>query len=181
MEGILTMSQKETVRKEILPQIEDKIIDVNEGADLMEVSPRQTFRLLKKMKEEGLKGLIHKSRGKKSNRGYPFELKKKVLKIHETDYPDYGPTLFSEMLIADHSISSDHDTLMRWFRENAITISMRKKRPHRKKRERRSCFGELLQFDGSYHDWFEGRGAECCAINCIDDATGKDIYKVCSF
>jgi transposase len=173
MEGILTMSSKETVHKEILPQIEDKIIDVNEGAELLGVSLRQTFRLLKKIKQEGLKGLIHKSRGKKSNRGYPIELKKKVLKIHETDYPDYGPTLFSEMLIADHSISLDHDTLRRWFRENAITISMRKKRPHRKKRERRSCFGELLQFDGSYHDWFEGRGAECCAINCIDDATGK--------
>jgi len=54
---------------------------------------------------------------------------------------------------------------------------MRKKRPHRKKRERRSCFGELIQFDGSHHDWFEGRGAECCLINCVDDSTGKVYLK----
>lgn len=58
-------------------------------------------------------------------------------------------------------------------RAEAITTSMRKKRPHRKRRERRSCFGAMLQFDGSHHDWFEGRGAECCLINCVDDSTGK--------
>lgn len=58
-------------------------------------------------------------------------------------------------------------------RQRAITTSMRKKRPHRKKRERRNGFGELLQFDGSHHDWFEGRGAECCLLVSVDDSTGK--------
>lgn len=60
-----------------------------------------------------------------------------------------------------------------WLRENAITTSRRKKRPHRKKRERRTSFGELLQFDGSIHDWFEGRGAKCCLFQAIDDATNR--------
>jgi hypothetical protein len=62
------------------------------------------------------------------------------------------------------------ETIRGWLRENSITTSQRKKRPHRRKKERRSCYGELLQLDGSYHDWFEGRGPECCLLNCIDDA-----------
>jgi transposase len=173
MEGILTMSQKEIDRLQIIKKIEAKELKVEEGADLIGISQRQTYRVLKKVKEEGIKGIIHKLRGKKSNRGYPKELKEKVIRIYRSDYDDYGPSLFTEQLVENHNISLDHETVRRWLREKAITTSMRKKRPHRRKRERRSCFGELLQFDGSHHDWFEGRGAECCLLNCVDDSTGK--------
>ena len=173
MEGILTMSQKEIDRLQIIKKIETKEIKVEQGAELIGISPRQTYRVLKKVKEEGSKGIIHKLRGKNSNRGYPKELKNKVISIYRSNYSDYGPTLFSEELVKNHNISLDHETIRRWLREKAITTSMRKKRPHRRKRERRSCFGELLQFDGSHHDWFEGRGAECCLLNCVDDSTGK--------
>ena len=173
MEGILTMSQKEIDRLQIIKKIETKEIKVEQGAELIGISPRQTYRVLKKVKEEGSKGIIHKLRGKNSNRGYPKELRNKVISIYRSNYSDYGPTLFSEELVKNHNISLDHETIRRWLREKAITTSMRKKRPHRRKRERRSCFGELLQFDGSHHDWFEGRGAECCLLNCVDDSTGK--------
>jgi len=177
MEGILTMSRKELDRLSVINQIETKVMTVQEGAELMGISARQTYRVLKKVKEEGNCGIIHKLRGKRSNRGYPEELKKEVIKIYRADYSDYGPTLFSEQLVKSHNISVDHETIRKWLRAKAITTSMRRKRPHRKKRERRSCFGALLQFDGSYHDWFEGRGAECCLINCVDDATGKVYLK----
>jgi len=173
MKGILTMSQKEVERLKIISQVETNKITVTEAAELLEISQRQTYRILKKIKTEGSKGIIHKLRGKKSNRGYPEKFKGKIIGIYRKGYSDYGPTLFSEMLIKYHNISISDETLRRWLRENAITTSLRKKRPHRRKRERRSCFGELLQFDGSYHDWFEGRGAECCLINCVDDATGR--------
>ena len=173
MEGILTMSPKEIDRLHIIKKIESKEIKVEEGSKLIGISERQTYRVLKKVREEGSKGIIHKLRGKKSNRGYPEELKRKVIKIYRTNYSDYGPSLFSEQLVENHNISIDHETVRRWLRSKAITTSMRRKRPHRKKRERRSCCGELLQFDGSHHDWFEGRGAECCLLNCVDDSTGK--------
>jgi len=173
MEGILTMSRKEADRLKIIGQIESKTLTVEAGSTLMRISPRQTYRVLKKIKEEGTRGLIHKLRGKKSNRGYPEKLKKEVVKIYREQYSDYGATLFSEELVKSHGICVNHETLRKWLRAEAITTSMRKKRPHRKKRERRSCFGEMLQFDGSHHDWFEGRGAECCLINCVDDSTGK--------
>lgn len=173
MEGILTMSQKEIDRIHIIKKMETKEIKVEEGSKLIGISERQTYRVLKKFREEGIKGIIHKLRGKKSNRGYPEELKRKVIGIYRSNYSDYGPSLFSEQLIENHSISVDHETIRRWLRSRAITTSMRRKRPHRKKRERRSCCGEMLQFDGSHHDWFEGRGAECCLLNCVDDSTGK--------
>jgi IS30 family transposase len=178
MEGILTMSQKELDRLQIIKQIEKKEITVEKGAELMGISLRQSYRVLKKIREEGSKGIIHKLRGKKSNRGYPEELKNKIIGLYRAHYDDYGPTLFSEQLIENHKISVNHETIRRWLREKAITTSMRKKRPHRRKRERRSCLGELLQFDGSHHDWFEGRGSECCLINCVDDSTGRVYLKL---
>jgi sRNA-binding carbon storage regulator CsrA len=173
MEGILIMSRKELDRLKIINQIETKVLTVEEGSDLIGISPRQTYRVLKRVKQEGSSGIIHKLRGKRSNRGYPEGLKKQVIEIYRNHYSDYGPTLFSEQLVISHNISVDHETIRKWLRAKAITTSMRRKRPHRKKRERRSCFGAMLQFDGSHHDWFEGRGVECCLINCVDDATGK--------
>lgn len=177
MEGILTMSQKEVDRLEIINQIKNKTLRIAEGSEIIGISSRQTYRVLKRVKEEGSKGIIHRLRGRKSNRGYPEELKKEVVKIYSAHYSDYGPTLFSEELVKSHKISVDHETLRRWMRSQAITTSMRKKRPHRRRRERRSCFGELLQFDGSHHDWFEGRGAECCLFNGVDDSTGNVYLK----
>jgi transposase len=177
MEGVLTMSKKEVERLTILKQVDAKNLSVAEASELMGISERQTYRILKRIREEGTKGIIHRLRGRKSNRGYPVELKRKIITLYRQGYSDYGPTLYSEKLIENHKISVDHETIRRWLRENAITTSIRRKRPHRKKRERRSCYGELLQFDGSYHDWFEGRGAECCLLNFVDDATGKVYLK----
>jgi len=177
MEGILTMSQKESDRLMVISQIGTNKITVEQGSELLDISQRQIYRIIKRVKQEGTKGVIHKLRGRQSNRGYPKELKAEIIRIYRRSYPDYGPTLFSEMLVEYHNISIDHETIRRWLREKAITTSIRKKRPHRRKRERRSCYGELLQFDGSYHDWFESRGAECCLLNCVDDATGKVYLK----
>lgn len=177
MEGILTMSQKEVERLTIVSQIEGNKLTVEEGSDLLCISQRQTYRIMKRIKEEGAKGVIHKLRGRQSNRGYSEQLKAEVIGIYRKSYPDYGPTLFSEMLTEYHNISLNHETLRKWLRQRSITTSLRKKRPHRRKRERRSCYGELLQFDGSHHDWFEARGAECCLLNCVDDATGRVYLK----
>jgi transposase len=173
MKGILTMSQREVDRLTVIKQLEDKNLRIEEAVKILGISERQTYRILKRIRDEGSKGVIHRSRGKKSNHGYPEELKKRVIKIYNTHYKDYGPTLFSEELEKKYRIPVNHETLRRWMRQRAITTSMRKNRPHRRKRERRNCLGELLQFDGSHHDWFEGRGPECCLFNCVDDSTGR--------
>ena len=177
MEGILTMSSKEIDRLMLISQIEEEKISVLEASRLLGLSQRQIYRILKRVKTEGSKGIVHKLRGRKSNRGYPEELREKIIKIYRKQYSDYGPTLFSEMLEEYYNISLNRETVRNWLRHRSITTSLRKKRPHRRKRERRSCLGELLQFDGSYHDWFEGRGTECCLLNCVDDATGRVYLK----
>ena len=177
MEGILTMSQKEAERIKIITRIESKSLTIKEASEIIRISQRQLYRILGRVKKEGTKGIIHRLRGKSSNRGYPKELREKVIRIYYKQYKDYGPTLFSEELVKNHSISVNHETLRRWMRQKAITTSMRRKRPHRKRRERRQSFGDLLQFDGSHHDWFEGGGPECCLFNCVDDSTGKVYLK----
>ncbi len=180
MKGVLTLSTKEIDRLMLISQIEQEKISVLEASSLMELSQRQIYRILKRVKAEGAKGIIHKLRGRISNRGYPGELKEEIIKIYKKRYSDYGPTLFSEMLEEYHNISMNRETLRNWLRQRSITTSIRKKRPHRRKRERRSCLGELLQFDGSHHDWFESRGAECCLLNGVDDATGRVYLKFAS-
>jgi transposase len=177
VEGIFIMSQKEVERLHIIEKIKGKELTVNKASELLGITERQTYRILKKINDEGSRGIIHKLRGKSSNRGYSKDLKTRVLRIYDKECWDYGPTLFSEELLEYYKISIDHDTLRRWMREESITTSIRKKRLHRKRRERRSCFGEMLQFDGSHHDWFEGRGSECCLLNCVDDATGRVYLK----
>jgi len=177
MNGELTLSKKEIDRIMIIKQIEENKITVLEATEKLGISQRQIYRMIKRIRLEGIKGIIHKLRGKESNRGYPGGLKKKLVEIYRKQYWDYGPTLYSEMLLKYHNITINRETIRRWLRENSITTNLRKKRPHRRKRERRSCYGELLQLDGSYHDWFEGRGPECCLLNCIDDATGRVYLK----
>jgi len=173
MEEILTMSQKELYRIQILNEIEGRNLTNQEASEILGISERQIYRLKEKVEQEGIKGISHKLRGRKSNRGYSEEIKKTVIEIYKKQYDDYGPTLFSEELLKNYSLKINHETLRRWLRSEYIITKQRKKRPHRKRRERRSCIGDMIQFDGSHHDWFEGRGAECCLFVCVDDATGK--------
>lgn len=173
MEKMLTMSKKELKRIKILEKIGEKTITVGEGSEAIGISIRQTYRILKRYREEGDEGVIHRLRGKPSNRGYPNELKEQVIGIYRKSYGDFGPTFFTEKLEERHKIKLDHETVRRWLRENGEITATRRHRRHRKKRERRSSIGEMLQFDGSPHDWFEGRGPVCCLLHAVDDASSK--------
>ncbi len=173
MKEELTMSKKERKRLQIVAKFKDSLVTVEECAETLEVSERQMYRILNRWKSEGDSGLIHKSRGKASNRGYSTELKEKVLSIYWKKYRDFGPTLFGEKLEECDGIKVDHETLRRWMRQNGIITNERQKRPHRKRRERRSAAGAMIQLDGSHHDWFEGRAPVCCLLNVVDDATGR--------
>jgi len=117
MEGKLIMSPKEIDRIKILLQTEKKELTVEETSKLLKISERQVYRILRRIKKEGTRGIIHKSRGMKSNRGYPEELKEKVMKIYRKEYNDYGATLYSEELIKRHQIAVNHETIRRWMRE----------------------------------------------------------------
>jgi len=177
MEKEIKINIGELKKIRLIEQLIKNQITIEDCIEILKLSKRQIYRLKKKYEKGGEISLIHGLKGKKSNHSYSQVTKKKIINIYRSDYSDYGPTLFSEKLLKNHNIDINHETIRIWLRENAITTSIRKKRPHRKKRERRTCFGEMLQFDGSIHDWFEGRGAKCCLFQAIDDATNKVYIK----
>lgn len=177
MEQRLTMNRKELKRVKILEQIEQKKLTVEQGAESLNLSIRQIYRLQKRYRETGDEGIIHRLRGSQSNRGYPKEIKISVLELYRKNYKDFGPTLFTEKLEERHQIKLDHETVRRWLRSNGEITAIRKHRRHRKKRERKVSIGEMLQFDGSHHDWFEGRSSVCCLLHAIDDASGRVYLK----
>ncbi|MGB2959187.1 MAG: ISNCY family transposase [Bacteroidota bacterium] len=170
----LVMSQKERDRLVVIKEVIKGRLSAREAGRLLELSRRHVFRLMKRYRQEGDVGLIHRLRGCPSNRGYPKRLKTRVLELYwRPEYRDYGPTLFAEVLLKDHKILVDHETVRRWLMAKGGTNVQRRKRPHRSKRHRRSAIGELVQFDGSDHDWFEGRGPQCTLLHMIDDATNR--------
>jgi hypothetical protein len=173
MEEVLQMSNKELERYKIISAIKDKQISQCKGAEMLNLSTRQVRNLLKALIIQGTNGLISKKRGKKSNRSYDIKFKQEVLRIIRHNYEDYGPTLVGEKLSERHNIIVSSETLRKWMSEATIWVPKQKKRNKHRLRMRRACFGELIQIDGSHHDWFEGRREKCVLIVFIDDATSR--------
>jgi len=169
----VTMSQKELRRLHFVRNALGKVITQAEAAEAIGVSERQVRRISKRVREEGDRGLIHRFRGRPSNRAIPVPIKSKILGLYQKQYPDFGPTLASEKLLERDHLRINDETLRLWLIEAKIPYKQRKKRPHRERRERRARLGELVQTDGSHHDWFEGRGPKCVLMGYIDDATGR--------
>lgn len=169
----ITMSRQEMERIKMIVRIKEGKITVIEAAESLHLSERQMYRVLARYRMQGEAGMIHGLRGTPSNRGYSKETQKKVFRLFREQYSDYDPTLFSEKLEEHHTLRISRQTLSRWLFNESLWAGKRKKRPHRKKRERRAAIGSLIQFDGSDHDWFEGRGARCCLLVAIDDASGN--------
>jgi hypothetical protein len=134
-----------------------------------------------RIREEGDRGIIHRLRGKPSNRALPEGVKDKVLQLFKDKYPDFGPMLASEKLFERDKIKINDETLRCWLIERNIPYKKRRKRPHRQWRERRAHYGEMIQIDGSHHDWFEGRGEPCVLMGYIDDATGIPFARFYSY
>ena len=133
-----------------------------------------------KLKEKGHDGLIHGSRGKPGNRKIDINLENNIVKIINDKYHDFGPLLACEKLQELHGITLSDETIRAiMIRHNIWKKHKRRRSEYFSWRERRSSFGQLQQFDGSYHDWFEGRNPdlpEVCLLAAIDDATGKMTY-----
>lgn len=152
-------------------KILEKTIKQVKAADLLGLSGRQIRRVVIRVKEEGNKGIIHKSRGQPSNRKLPDALKNKVIKLCQTKYKGFGPTLANEKLFEIDNIKVGNQTLRNWLMQAGSWGANHRRRKYRRWRERKHYFGEMIQVDGSHHDWFEGRGPKCALMGYIDDAT----------
>jgi len=172
-EDIIIMSQKELKRLHIIHKLLDKKLKQIEAKDLLDLSTRQIRRLIKRVKEEGDRGIIHRLRGKPSHRAFPQKLKDKVINLYKKKYPDFGPTLATEKLFELDRIKISRETLRRWLIKEGLWIRKRKSRKHRYWRPRCECFGQMVQLDGSHHKWLEERGPELVLMAYVDDATNK--------
>ena len=125
-------------------------------------------------------GLQHRSVGRTSGRGKPKKFRLKVLRLVRQKYSGevgerFGPTLAAEHLASEDKMEVDPETLRRWMLAEGLWSRMRKRKAHRKRREARLHFGELVQMDGSFHEWFEQRGPKGCLMNLVDDATATTL------
>jgi transposase len=167
-------------RLKVIARIEHEELTVAEAAESLSLSQRQLYRILKRYRAEGEAGLSHRLRGRKSNKAFAEQVRTKSLRLYRAQYSDYGPTLFTEKLSEAHDVHISRQTAMRWLIQAALWSGNRKKRPHRTKRERRAAIGSLIQFDGSPHDWFEGRGPVCSLLVAIDDASNRCVLRFVS-
>ena len=167
------LSPKERRRLEVLSRVRDGDLSVAQAAELLGVSERQAWRLNRRYTSGGDAGLAHGLRGRASNHKTDEAARLAVLKIYRAKYAGFGPTLACEYLAQEDGWELSADTLGRWLREEGLFEKRRKRGKHRLRRPRRSCRGEMVQMDGSRHDWLEGRGPWCCLMVIIDDATGR--------
>jgi len=170
---IINMTGEELRRVSVIKQAIDKQIIQRKGAEVIGISERQMRRLIKRVRQEGDKGIIHKSRGKPGNRKTDDKVKAEVIELYHKKYWDFGPTFASEKLEELDNITVNHETLRLWLIAGSKRNWQRKARPHRQWRQRKDCFGEMVQVDGSHHDWLEGRGPRLVFMGYVDDATSK--------
>lgn len=174
MGDMIYMSKKELTRVKSLSRLINKEMTQSIAAKELGVSVRHVKRLLKAYRESGELGILSKRRGKPSNHQINLQIKLEVLELVRLNYPDFGPTLAHEKLAEEHGLQISISTVRNIMVTHGIWKSKKQKKTVvHQMRERRSQEGELVQIDGSPHDWFEGRAPKCDLLVYIDDATGK--------
>lgn len=173
----IEMSTRERKRMTLMTRLAEGLLKLREAAEMMRVSYRQAKRIRRRYLQEGDAGLVHRGRGRISNRRRPENERKRAIAFYSKEYAGFGPLLASEHLATDHGIVVDHETLRQWLLVAGVWQSHRKREMHRAARERRPRRGDLVQIDGSEHDWFEGRGPRVVLMVMIDDATNMTLAR----
>lgn len=173
MQTHITMSQKEINTHGVIARLIAGSMTIKEASIAIDMSTRHTKRLKKKVAIEGAEGLVHKGRGKQGNSAISSEERVRIIALLKQTYPDFGPTFAAEKLAEDHALKKDPKTIRSlMIAEGLWHPRMQKKgSEHRAWRECMECFGEMEQYDGCYHPWFEDRAPKCCLLASIDDAT----------
>jgi len=165
------LSKRELQRGGVLARVKAGELRVKDAAELLRVSYRQAKRLWKRYRAGGTASLKHGNAGRISNRRRPEKERKKILRKVQEKYNGFGPTLSAEHLASEDQLEVHPETLRRWMLKEGLWRRLRKRKQHRKRRERRAHFGELVQMDGSFHEWYQERAGKACLMNMVDDAT----------
>jgi transposase len=174
---MMEMSSRERRRMTLMTRMVEGLLKLRVAAEMMRVTYRQAKRIWRRYREEGDAGLMRRGRGQRSNRERPAAEQERAVALYKKHYGGFGPLLASEHLAADHALVVDHETLRRWLLNAGLWESRRRRQAHRAARERRPRRGDLVQIDGSEHDWFEGRGDRAVLMVMIDDATNRTLAR----
>lgn len=174
MKEHITMSHHEIDRLEVIQAVAGRQLTQAEAARRLTLSVRQIKRLVQGYRARGAAALVSGRRGRRPNNALPEATRQAAMALIRTHYADFGPTLAHEKLVEQHDYRLSVETLRQWMIAEALWQPKARQavRVHQR-RPRRPCLGELVQIDGSPHDWFEGRGPRCTLIVFIDDATGR--------
>jgi transposase len=170
------MSSRELERVEVMGRVAKRDLKLGDAAAVLDLSYRQVKRVWRRYREAGAEGLKHGNAGRESNRGQAKKVRRRVLHLIQKKYSGaegerFGPTLAAEHLAEEDGLVIDHETLRRWMLEAGLWSRQRKRKKHCQRREPKGHFGELVQIDGSFHDWLEQRGPRGCLMDMVDDAT----------
>jgi len=171
---MLVLSTKDRDRLKVLHEVKRKHLTQRAAARQLGISDRWVRKLLVRVRKGGDGGIVHRGRGRRSNRRLPESLRTQTLKLVQAKYSDFGPTLACEYLAKDHQVEVSKETLRQWLIGAGLRrVKRRKAEEVHVWRPRRSCRGELVQWDTSEHDWLEGRGPRLYLVAMIDDATSQ--------
>ncbi len=174
--GNIIMSLKEKEQVMVFEQLKRKEISQVVTAQILKMSPRHVRRKLSRYLQEDIAGLVHKNRGRPSNRVWDKEVRDFAVNLFRGDFQGFGPTYGAEKLEELYNIKISKETLRKELIREGLWKAGKKRVTYRKQRERKLCFGIMIQLDGSPHDWFEGRGPKCTLLVFIDDATSKLVW-----
>lgn len=167
---LLTMGEKNRI--EVIQGVMDGRIEVVEAGRVLDRSVRQIYRMLGRLREKGLAGLVHGNRGRRSSRRIGETIRKRIVALARERLSDINDTHLSEILLREEKIRISRQALRRILRGAGVPAKLKRRSPqHRSRRERKEAFGMMLQIDGSPHDWLEGRGPRLTLIGAKDDAT----------
>jgi hypothetical protein len=170
----VNMSYEELDRASVVQQVVEMRLTQMAAATMLGLTSRQVRRLCRAVEEDGPAGLASKRRGRPSNRRLPGALRRRALELVRSLYEGFGPTLAHEKLTEVHGLELSVETLRHWMTEDGLWVPRARRRSRiQQPRQRRACWGELIQLDGCDHEWFEDRGSRCTALVFIDDASGS--------
>jgi transposase len=173
MSEVIVMTGEESRRLYVIQQVIERKIRQRQAAELLGRSVRQVRRLVRRVRQDGPRGIGHRLRGRRSNRRHADTFQQRVVALYRTHYADFGPTLAREKLAERHRLRVGRETLRRWLVAAGAWAGLRQAPRHHQWRERKACCGEMVQVDGSHHDWLEGRGPRLVLMAYIDDATNR--------
>jgi transposase len=171
--GMVLMSKRELNRLDVLARLDSDKLTVAAAAAVMNLTPRQTYRLLSRYREGGAPSIANRRRGRPSNNRLPDAVRDHAVDLVRKLYPDFGPTLAAEKLAERHDLKVSRETLRNWMRQAGIWVTRVERKRIQQPRYRREHVGELIQIDGSEHRWLEDRAAPCTLLVFVDDATSR--------